>query len=44
VAVGGAWIGIGDRLELLHVIPQIIRRDARQELARGVINLRAALS
>jgi hypothetical protein len=44
VAVGGAWIGIGDRLELLHVIPEIIRVDARQELARGVINLRVAFS
>jgi len=33
----GARISIGDRLEILHVIPEIVRLDALDELARGVV-------
>src|SRR6266536_1515570 len=38
------WMGIGDRLEGLHVFPEIVRLDTRQELARGVVDLGVALS
>src|SRR5205085_126724 len=43
VAVG-TRIRVGDRLELLHVPPEVVLLDARDELARRVVDLRVALS
>ena len=39
----GAGIGVGDRLEIHHVLPEISRLDARQELLRRVVHARVAL-
>src|SRR3954471_17571749 len=38
----GAGIGVGDRLEIHHVLPEISRLDARQELLRRVVHARVA--
>src|SRR5918911_1713995 len=37
-------IRIGDRLEVLHDRPEVVLLDARQKLARRVVDLRVALS
>src|SRR3954471_7112484 len=39
----GAGVGVGDRLEIHHVLPQIGRLDARQQLLRRVVGARIAL-
>src|SRR3954451_8688130 len=39
----GAGVGVGDRLEVHHVLPEIGRLDARQELLRRVVHARIAL-
>src|SRR3954471_17393401 len=39
----GAGVGVGDRLKVHHVLPQISRLDARQELLRRVVHARIAL-
>src|SRR6478735_8483895 len=38
----GAGVGVGDRLEIHHVLPEIGRLDARQELLRRVVHARIA--
>jgi hypothetical protein len=38
------WISIGNALESLHVIPQVVLLDARQKLARRIVDLLGALS
>src|SRR3954451_22391644 len=39
----GAGVGVGYRLEVDHVLPEIGRLDARQELLRRVVRARIAL-
>jgi hypothetical protein len=39
-----ARVGVGDRLEGLHMVPQIVGLDALDQLARCVINSRVTLS
>src|SRR4051794_30479072 len=39
----GAGIGVGDRLEIHHVLPEIGGLNARQELFRRVVRARIAL-
>src|SRR5690242_10568297 len=39
----GSGVGVGDRLEIHHVLPEIGRLDARQELLRRVVGARIAL-
>src|SRR3954447_3920667 len=38
----GAGVGVSDRLKVHHVLPEIGRLDARQELLRGVVHARIA--
>src|SRR6476659_5552475 len=44
MTVRRAWIVISDLLERQHVLPKLVRLDARHELARGVVDLGIALS
>ena len=43
MAVRRARVGVGDVLELLHVVPEVGRLDTRHELGGGVVDLRVAL-
>src|SRR3954451_24171320 len=39
----GAGVGVGDRLEIHHVLPKVGRLDARQQLLRRVVHARIAV-
>ena len=38
------WMRIRDRLEVLHVVPEIIRLNALHELGRRVVHSRSAVA